>query len=358
MLQCTKCRPADFKGSRQKWVWEIWKDQLTGQRCSGCGRRGAARNRAAHPGDAQRAMAERAIAAVQPDLRAPVFADDLPVPDEVERAALNIARRRAAASRTHGAPLRLAFDLDGVLADMEAELVRQAKLLFGDSMASRLQPRAAEGAGKNPPAEDRVSHAPPGAQEPAEGTGLNLSEFAHLKMTSRQRRRLWRHIGSIDGFWETLQEIEPGAIQRLAALATDRRWEIIFLTRRPPTRGAAAQVQTQRWLESHGFSLPTVYVVQGSRGRIADALGIDMVIDDRPENCLDVVADSKARAMLLWRGDEKQLPVSAKRLGVHVVKSVGECLDILSQTDSSFREQPIVARRVKPFVPSDELAIA
>ena len=125
-----------------------------------------------------------------------------------------------------------------------------------------------------------------------------------------------------------------------------------------PTKQSNEPVNPERWLESHGFSLPTVYVVQGSRGRIADALGIDMVIDDRPENCLDVVADSKARAMLLWRGDEKQLPVSAKRLGVHVVKSVGECLDILSQTDSSFREQPIVARRVKPFVPSDELAIA
>jgi hypothetical protein len=205
---------------------------------------------------------------------------------------------------------------------------------------------------------ESFSQTSPAAEEPAEGAALSLSELAHLKMTSRQRRRLWRHIGSIEGFWETLQEIEPGAIQRLAALATDRRWEIIFLTRRPPTCGAAAQVQTQRWLESHGFSLPTVYVVQGSRGRIADALGIDVVIDDRPENCLDVVADSKAHAMLMWRGDEKLLPVSAKRLGVHVVKSVGECLDILSQTDSSFRERPSVTRRVTPFVPSEELAIA
>jgi hypothetical protein len=303
-------------------------------------------------------MAERAIAAMQPDLSAPVFADDLPVPGEVERAALNISRGRAAAGRAHGAPLRLAFDLDGVLADMESELVRQAKFLFGEPTTRRLQERAAEGAGTNPRVEGAVSQASPAAEDAAEGAALSLSELAHLKMTARQRRRLWRHIASIEGFWESLQEIEPGAIQRLAALATDRRWEIIFLTRRPPTCGAAAQVQTQRWLESHGFSLPTVYVVQGSRGRIADALGIDVVIDDRPENCLDVVADSNARAMLMWRGDEKRLPVSAKRLGVHVVKSVGECLDLLSQTDSSFREQPSVTRDVKRFVPSEDLAIA
>ena len=92
-------------------------------------------------------MAERAIAAVQPDLSAPVFADDLPAPNEVERAALNISRRCATASRTYGAPLRLAFDLDGVLADMESELVRQATMLFGESL----------------------SQASPGGQEPAEG---------------------------------------------------------------------------------------------------------------------------------------------------------------------------------------------
>ncbi len=36
--------------------------------------------------------------------------------------------------------------------------------------------------------------------------------------------------------------------------------------------GATPQVQTQRWLESKGFRLPSVFVVQGSRGRIAAAL--------------------------------------------------------------------------------------
>ena len=117
----------------------------------------------------------------QPDLRRR-FADELPVPNDVERAPTS--PRRAAAGR-HETPLRLAFDLDGVLADMESELVRQATMLFGDSL-----------------------QASPGS-EPAEGVAHGVPEFVHLKMTSRQRRRLWRHIGSIDGFWETLQEIEP-----------------------------------------------------------------------------------------------------------------------------------------------------
>ena len=32
-----------------------------------------------------------------------------------------------------------------------------------------------------------------------------------LQMTSRQERRLWRHVEAIENFWETLTEIEPGA---------------------------------------------------------------------------------------------------------------------------------------------------
>ena len=88
--------------------------------------------------------------------------------------------------------------------------------------------------------------------------------------------------------------------------------------------------------------------MQGSRGRIAASLGLDIVVDDRPENCLDVVVDSKARAILVWREDEKQLPAAARRLGIGVVKSVSECLDILTQVDTpAARQQPGVMERVK-----------
>ncbi len=165
-------------------------------------------------------------------------------------------------------------------------------------------------------------------------------------MTARQQRRLWQHVESIENFWEGLAELEPGVIRRLAALAADRRWEIIFLTKRPETTGVTAQVQTQRWLESKGFTLPSVFVVQRSRGRIAAALGLDFVVDDRPENCLDVVVDSKARAILVWRDEARQPPTAVQRLGIGVVKSVADCLEILAQVDAATREEPGVMSRV------------
>jgi phosphoglycolate phosphatase-like HAD superfamily hydrolase len=236
-------------------------------------------------------------------------------------------------------PLRIAFDLDGVLADMESELVRQSERLFGEPMTRRLQQRAAE-TGDTPPADAAPA---PAESDPIPGAAPPI---AQLNMTSRQERRLWRHVESIENFWEGLSELEPGVIRRLAALASERRWEIIFLTKRPETAGATAQVQTQRWLESKGFTLPSVFVVQRSRGRIAAALGLDIVVDDRPENCLDVVVDSKARAILVWRGQASQPPAAAQRLGIGVVKSVADCLEILVQIDSAAQDAPGVMSRV------------
>jgi hypothetical protein len=240
--------------------------------------------------------------------------------------------------------LRIGCDLDGVLANMEAELVRQAEALFGDAM-TRLEEGPATGSA---PADGNPGDAP--AADISEPEQPNVPQLAKLRMTSRQQRRLWRHVETIENFWEGLKELEPGVIGRLASIAAERRWEIIFLTKRPESAGGTAQVQTQRWLESKGFALPSVFVVQGSRGRIAAALDLDIVIDDRPENCLDVVMDSQARAMLVWREDAEQLPVATRRLGIGIVKSVNECLDILTQVDIAGKDQPGVMARVRKLL--------
>jgi hypothetical protein len=230
--------------------------------------------------------------------------------------------------------LRIGCDLDGVLADMESELVRQAEVLFGEAMTRRLL----EPSGGSPP------------ESPSEAPPANVPQIVKLRLTSRQQRRLWRHVETIENFWESLQEFEPGAVTRLATIAAERRWEVMFLTKRPETAGLTAQVQTQRWLASKGFALPSVFVVQGSRGRIAASLDLDIVVDDRPENCLDVVVDSQARAILVWREDPNQLPAAAKRLGIGVVASVNECLDILTQIDTAGKDEPGVMARVKKLL--------
>jgi hypothetical protein len=235
--------------------------------------------------------------------------------------------------------LRIGFDLDGVLADMDGELVRQATRLFG---------------GAPSPVEPDTAEASPGATADPRPA---LPQVGNVRLSPRQERRLWRHVESIENFWETLPEIEPAIVERLAAIAAARRWEIIFLTRRPPTAGATPQVQSQRWLEAKGFRLPSVFVVQGSRGHIAAALDLDVVVDDRTENCLDVVVDSKARAILVWREDEKQVPAAGRRLGIGVVNSVSACLDVLVQIDTPADDDPGVMGRVRRFLGLKEPAL-
>jgi hypothetical protein len=218
-------------------------------------------------------------------------------------------------------PLRVAFDLDGVLADMDSALFSQAESLFGEKLQRRRERAAAKQAA--------MTQAAPSAGKPAP------QPVPGFELTAREQTRLWRHVGTLYNFWQSLREIEPGAVKRLAAVTAALRWEVIFLTKRPASAGATAQVQSQRWLVSKGFERPSVYVVQGSRGLIAAALELDVVVDDRHENCADVVLDSGARAILVWRRQGEQFSAAAEGLGVEVVRTVGECLDVLSRPGRS-----------------------
>jgi hypothetical protein len=228
-------------------------------------------------------------------------------------------------------PLRIAFDLDGVLADMDSALLRQAEALFGERVTRKSASSPA--AGSSPPG-NAASGAVDGSDPDPADAPLEAPPIVQLNLSPRQERRLWRHVRQIENFWQSLDEIEPGTIARIAQLADRQRWEVIFLTKRPQTQGATAQVQSQRWLESKGFPLPSVYVVQGSRGRIAAALSLDVVIDDRPENCFDIVVDSQAKPILVWRDRLEALPTAAHRLGISIVSTVAECLNVLAKADA------------------------
>jgi hypothetical protein len=213
--------------------------------------------------------------------------------------------------------MRIAFDLDGVLADLHTPFVRTALRLFPE-----LEPAAVE---SGDPAGGTAADDTPDDDVPPVLPGLNLSR--------RQSDVVWRHLANTENFWETLDELESGAIAKLAALADERGWEVLFITSRPKSTGRTVQRQSQRWLQDRGFPMPSVYVVHGSRGRIADALAIDVVVDDRADNCLDIVLESKAGALLLWRGNLAAVPVSAKRLGIAVVPTVSRVLEALVEAE-------------------------
>lgn len=222
--------------------------------------------------------------------------------------------------------LRIACDLDGTIADMEGALQREAELLFGPDVVLR-------------PVGSAHLEAPVDV-EAAPDTPPKVDPSAEKKtLSSRQLRQLWEHVATIDNFWATLKEIEPGSVARIAGLRAAHRMEVIFLTQRPDTAGETTQLQTQRWLEAHGFELPSVYVLRGSRGKAAAALHIDVVLDDRPENCLEVAIESKARPLLVWRDPIDMVPPGAARFHIETVSSIGDALrrieDLITETPKS-----------------------
>jgi len=229
--------------------------------------------------------------------------------------------------------MRLGFDLDGTLADMQSALAREARELFPQVDPATL-PRSAA-------VEESRANLDSGE------ANADVAQTLSAPLSARQQQMLWRAVRARENFWETLDEIEPGALARLAALMRDRKWDVIFLTSRPETSGDSAQLQSHRWLVAHGFPSPSVFVVHTSRGKIAAALELDVIIDDRPENCLDVAIDSGARAILVWRGDEDKVPASARQLGIGAVNSIAECLDILEELDAVDTERSGMVDRLK-----------
>ena len=247
--------------------------------------------------------------------------------------------------------LRIACDLDGTVADMSAALQLEAERLFGPDVDVRLrEPRTAALIDVQPPGSSLAGDAVPSPSAvvddlpPDEPEGAGVTAPLKRSLTPRETRRLWDHVRRIDNFWTTLAEIEPGVVARLGRLARDRRWEVIFLTQRPSAAGGTTQRQSQQWLAAHGFEFPSVFVMDGSRGLVATALALDAVIDDRVENCLDIVTDSKAQSILVWRADQATVPPGAELMGVRVVDSCTAALDLLEQQTAGDGRKGLMGR--------------
>lgn len=227
--------------------------------------------------------------------------------------------------------LRVAFDMDGTVADMQTVLDREAARLFGERV-----PEAGAGT-----AVGRET-----GETPAASGAAALRE---PRLSAAQQSRLWERVRGIENFWTTLPEMAPGIVARIAETASRRRWEVTFITTRPACDGETTQRQTQRWLETHGFALPSVLVLQRSRGRLADVLQLDAVVDDRPENCVDVASDSQAMPILIWNGEAGSVPAGFTRMGVTPVASIGDALALLERLDDD-RGSSRVTRTIRKLL--------
>lgn len=193
--------------------------------------------------------------------------------------------------------LRIGFDLDGVVADFRTAFLEAAATLLGrDAIRKPASPM---------PDLDAVSAA--------------------------DAKLVWKVITETPNWWLGLAPYEPAQIARLYQLARRFRWEVSFLTSRIPTAGDSVQFQSQSWLEAYGFYMPAVVTVPGSRGEIANALRLDIIVDDQFLNCLEIVGASQAKAMLLLRIGDSSLEQQATERGIGVVQRLDDVIEVLVQ---------------------------
>jgi hypothetical protein len=214
--------------------------------------------------------------------------------------------------------LRVGFDLDGVLADFRSAFQAVSR---------------------------RLVQAEADFTEPEDAAGRPLSE-ADIK-------RSWKEVSGAHTWWTTLRPYEPAQIARLYTLARRHKWEVFFLTKRPFTEGDSVQLQTQSWLERHGYYLPAVLTVLGSRGELANALHLDLVVDDQQLNCVEVISASSAKALLMLRDPSlRQLRDYALSRGIGVVASVEEALNVLEGLQEVLPQRRGRMMRLSDWFPS------
>ncbi len=191
--------------------------------------------------------------------------------------------------------LRIGVDVDGVLADFRTAFHDAARQCLGREIGDADQPAGA-----------RAS-------------------------PQRDVKRVWEWVAQRRNWWVDLEAYEPDQIARLYSAARAGGWEVFFLTNRPASAGDTVQFQTQWWIERHGFFLPAVLTVPGSRGEIANGLRLDIVVDDLSINCVDVVTTSAAKGLLMQRDPDTAATEHALSRGIGVVHTLADAIMVFER---------------------------
>ena len=141
--------------------------------------------------------------------------------------------------------------------------------------------------------------------------------YPELGVSKETVKKAWEQIESFPLFWGNLDPL-PTAQNDLNALGKLEQagHDLYFITNRPHFR---AKFYSEEWLKRFGIEHPTVLIV-GEKGPAAKALQLDLFIDDKVENCYNVLHHRgvKTRVYLF----EQSYNAEFKDIYVHKVPSI------------------------------------
>lgn len=103
-------------------------------------------------------------------------------------------------------------------------------------------------------------------------------------VTRLQQAEAWETIKTSKTFWLDLPA-HSGASEFLRWISLLPQHDIYFITNR---MGQNPKFQTERWLKHWGFQGHPTVLISGKKGYVCNALGVDLYVDDKTENCFDV----------------------------------------------------------------------
>lgn len=175
----------------------------------------------------------------------------------------------------------LGFDVDGVLADFNSSFIQRVIDITGKDL---FPPR------------------------PFAIPTWNYPE--HYGYAKADTTAVWNDVKADPGFWSGLNayaDVVP-VIRWLSKLAEYDQADVYFITNR---MGVAAKAQTEMWLSARGVDSPTV-LLSVDKGGMAKALALDFYVDDKNENCVDVVVTSpKTKTYMIaqpWNAEQLNVP--------------------------------------------------
>lgn len=192
---------------------------------------------------------------------------------------------------------RVGLDIDGVLADFVNPFIRRTIGVTGKNLF------------------------PPQPFEPT--VWLDPEDYGYTKQEVSQ---VWESIKQDPDFWRYLIAY-PAALDLLYQIRHWRRdmHDVYFITSRP---GQSAKWQTEGWLEAYSYGKPTV-LISSAKGLCAQALKLDLYIDDKWENCVDTAPHCKTYLLSQpWNIEQAK---DAAVHGIAVIRTLQEFVEILKQ---------------------------